>query len=258
MADDISRNANLWPESGKVRVSDSDILTDMASRVDLGEATPLSPDSVYAAFLEAKKASDAWVKYHFISVALLVVAAAGATDELNLLGIKIKAQFIAPAAIVSFSVSTLAFTNHELKMRLFRAFFRVLLESRNGSERADILFLYPLAYYGTEYLPYASRPAHAIFGLRHLLRTLPAICVIGIGWLAIIGLAQLGFYVAEKVFQDKTLPWTVKASVLVFFLCALILSSQLLRRAKKKHEYELLEGEERERLLATQKGRKKA
>jgi hypothetical protein len=123
MAEDQNRREGLWPPSGQFSVSDADILADMINRLNLSEVNLLTADTIYTAFLEVKKAADAWVKYYMISVVLLLMTAARATDELSLFGTKVSTPYIGPAAILSFSVCTLAYTNHELKMRLYRAFF---------------------------------------------------------------------------------------------------------------------------------------
>jgi hypothetical protein len=239
MAGEQNSRINLWPMSGKISASDAEILSDMVSRISLGEATALTPDSVYAAFLEAKKASDAWIKYYMISVALLIMAATGAISELSQFGAKISASFIEPAAILSFSVCTLVYTNHELKMRLFRSFFDGRLAAMDGPDRAEILLRYPLAFYGAKYLPFEARPKGFTVGFWHIFTSLPALVFAALGWLlAVYGLMALLFYALYSVYAEPALPLLIKGAVFAGFFGSLILSGTMLRKASARHVYE--------------------
>lgn len=239
MAGEQNSRANLWPVSGKISVSDAEILSNMISRIGLDEATALTPDSVYSAFLEAKKASDAWIKYYMISVALLIIAAAQATSELSLFGAKISGPFIGPAAILSFSVCTLVYTNHELKMRLFRSFFDGRLAAMDGPDRAEILLRYPLAFYGGKYLPFEARPKGFTVSLAHIFTSLPTLVCIWLGWLlAVFGLMALVSYVLHSVYAEPALPLLIKGAVFAGFFGSAISSGTMLRKASAKHVYE--------------------
>ncbi|MER9191476.1 hypothetical protein [Mesorhizobium australicum] len=228
----------LWPHAGEVSVSDSDILADMIARVPFGEDTALTADSVYAAFVEAKKASDAWIVYYMISVALLLMAAAHAITKLPIFGVELSGPFIGPAAILYFSVCTAVYTNHELKMRLYRTFFHHRLNAVNGPDRASILLRYPLAFYGGEYLAWAARPKGFVIGWMHVLGSLPMIGIAALGWLlAVFGLMALVLYVLYGVYDDPDLSRLIKAGVLAMFFGSVMASGQLLRSAKVKHPY---------------------
>lgn len=233
------RNSDiLWPKSGKLNVSDAEILRNMISRVDLDEAPPLTPDSIYAAFLEAKKVSDAWIKYYFISVTLLIITAARATPELSLFGTKISGQFIGPTAILSFSVCTLAYTNNELKMRLFCAFFDDMLVAKDGPNRASVLLRYPLAFYGSAYLPFQARPADVTVGYRHIAASIPALIFTYIGWLlAVYGMIALLGYASYSVYAESGLPLAIKIAVFTGLFGSLIVSGTLLRKPNARHVY---------------------
>ncbi|RUU10577.1 hypothetical protein EOD08_33100 [Mesorhizobium sp. M6A.T.Ca.TU.002.02.2.1] len=228
----------LWPHAGEVSVSDADILADMIARVPLGEDTALTADSIYEAFVEAKKASDAWIIYYMISVALLLMAAAHAITKLPLLGVELSGPFIGPAAILYFSVCTAAYTNHELKMRLYRTFFQNRLNAVSGPDRANILLRYPLAFYGGEYLPWAARPKGFVVGWKHIVVSLPSLGISALGWLlAVFGLMALLGYALYGVYSDPVLPLLVKVAVMVMFFGSVTVSGQLLRTAKVKHPY---------------------
>lgn len=236
---DQDTGADLWPASGKISVSDADILVDMVTRLHLSEDVALTADSVYAAFLEAKKASDAWVKYYMISVALLAMAAARAFSELSLFGTTINGPFIGPAAILYFSVCTLVYVNHELKMRLYRAFFKGRLDAMGGPDRAQILLRYPLAFYGSEYLPSEARPKGFVVSWKHILASLPTLGIVSLGWLlAVFGLMALLGYTLKGVYIQCELRPLIKGTVFVVFLGSMIVSAELLRSAKAKHEYQ--------------------
>jgi hypothetical protein len=87
-----------WPEIGRTNnISDTEILADMVNRLGLSDPKPLTEDSLYKAFVKAKKAADEWVKYYMISVALLVLAVLPATKEMEIIGIKITGPFVGPA-----------------------------------------------------------------------------------------------------------------------------------------------------------------
>jgi hypothetical protein len=239
MADEQNARTNLWPISGKASVSDAEILSDMTARIGLGEATALTPDSVYAAFLEVKKASDAWIKYYMISVALLIVAAAQATPELSLFGAKISGPFIGPAAILSFSFCTIVYTNHELKMRLFRSFFDGRLAAMDGPARAEILLRYPLAFYGSQYLPFEARPKGFTVNWWHVFTSLPLIVLMALGWLLVVfGLMALVFYALYGVYAEPALPLLIKAAIFAGFLGSMYFSGKMLRKASARHGYE--------------------
>jgi hypothetical protein len=235
MAENQSR---LWPASGQISASDRDILVDMVNRLNLGEVNALTADSIYTAFLEVKKAADAWVKYYMISVVLLLMTAAGATEELTLFGDKVFPQFIGVAAILSFSVCTLAYTNHELKMRLYRVFFEGRLAAMKGPDRAQILLRYPLAFYGASYLPHEARPRDFRLGWTQILSSLPVLGVWGMGWLlAVFGLMFLLYYALYGIYVEPKLPLLVKGVVFAFFLGSMITSGRMLRNSKAKHRY---------------------
>jgi hypothetical protein len=239
MAGEQNGRPNLWPKSGKISVSDTEILSNMISRIDLGEATALTPDSVYASFLEAKKASDAWIKYYMISVALLIIAAARATPELSLFGAKFSGPFIGPVAILSFSVCTLVYTNHELKMRLFRSFFDGRLAAMDGPDRAEILLRYPLAFFGSKYLPFEARPTGFTVSFKHIVASLPVLAVVALGWLlAGFGLSALLFYALSSVYAEPALPLLIKGAVFAGFFGSIIFSGTMLRKSSAKHVYE--------------------
>jgi hypothetical protein len=239
MAGDQNSRTNLWPMSGKVNVSDAEILSDMISRIDLGKPKVLTPDSVYTAFLKAKKASDEWIKYYFIAVALLIMAAARATSELSLFEAKITGPFIGPVAILSFSVCTLVYTNHELKMRLFRSFFEGRLAAVDGPDRADILLRYPLAFYGRHYLAFEARPKGFTVSWKHIFNSLPALMVVALGWLlSVFGLMALLFYALYSVYAEPKLPLLIKGGVFAGFFGSIIFSGTMLRKASTKHVYE--------------------
>lgn len=239
MSGERNSRTNLWPMSGRISVSDAEILSDMISRIGLGEGAALTPDSVYAAFLQAKKESDGWIKYYMISVALLIIAAVHATQELSLFGAKITGPFIGPVAILSFSVCTLVYTNHELKMRLFRSFFDGRLVAMDGPDRAEILLRYPLAFYGGRYLPYEARPKGFTVSTKHLVTSLPALGFLALGWLlAGFGLAALLYYTLYSVYSEPTLPLLIKGAVFAGFFGSIITSGTMLRKASAKHVYE--------------------
>jgi hypothetical protein len=239
MAGDQRSGTNLWPTSGKISVSDAEILSNMISRIGLGEATALTPDSVYAAFLEAKKASDAWNKYYMISVALLIIAAAKATLEVHLIGAEIKGPFIGPAAILFFSICTIVYTNHELKMRLFCSFFDSRLAAMHGPDRAEILLRYPLAFYGAAYLPVEARPKGFTVSFRHIFASLPYLVFVLLGkLLAVFGLMALLFYALYSVYAEPVLPLLIKGAVFVGFLGSMVFSGTMLRNPNARHEYE--------------------
>lgn len=237
--DDGERRPDMWPTSGRVKVSDADILADMVGRLSVDEIPALTTDSIYAAFLEAKTANDAWIKYYLISVALLVMAAARAIDSLSLFGAGISGPFIGSAAILSFSVCALAYTNHELKMRLYRAFFKSRLDATNGPDRAKILLRFPLAFYGGEYLPLLARPKGFVVSWKYLLRSVPVLGILLIcRLLALFGLGSLVVSALNEVLDDPTLPPLVKGAVLLSFVSSLAISGLMLRRAKVKHQYD--------------------
>jgi hypothetical protein len=239
VAEDWNGRDGLWPATGAISASDADILVDMINRLKLGEVDLLTADSIYTAFLEVKKAADAWVKYYMISVVLLLMTAAGATHELTLFGTKVAPLFIGPAAILSFSVCTLAYTNHELKMRLYRAFFEGRLAAMDGPDRAQILLRYPLAFYGGSFLPHEARPKGFMLGRSEILASLPLLGVIGMGWLlAVFGLMLLVLYVLHTVYVEPQLPLLVKGAVFAFFVGSMIVSAKMLRNAKAKRRYE--------------------
>jgi hypothetical protein len=232
----------LWPSEGTVRISDSEILDDMIARILLGEVDPLTPDSIYSAFVEAKKASDSWIKYYMIAVALLVMAMAGAIVDIQLFGTKLHPQFIGPTAILYFSACTLAYTNHELKMRLFRAFFNYRLHAMNGPDRAQILLRYPLAFYGGDFLAWEARPKGFVVGWAHVLNTLPMVAI-AIVWrlLAVFGLLSLLVVTLHGIYEDPKLPSLVKWGVIVSFFSSLIFSGTVLRSAKTRYKYKFEE-----------------
>lgn len=238
MANDLHIGLGLWPASGQINASDAEILDDMVARLPLADDTSLTSDSIYSAFLAAKKASDAWVKYYMISVVLLVMAAANATQDLQLFGTKILPLFVGPTAILYFSVCIVVYTNHELKMRLFRAFFQGRLRAKRGPERAQILIRYPLAFYGGAFLPWEARPKGFVVSWRHIFTTLPALGILAAGWLlAVFGLGALLFYVLHGIYQEPKLLLLVRWAIIIAVPATLIVSGAFLRGAKAKHKY---------------------
>jgi hypothetical protein len=238
MKNDLHSEPGLWDCDGDLSVSDAEILDDMIARLALGKDPPLTPDSIYSAFLEAKKSSDSWIKYYMIAVVLLGMVIVGAVTDFTVSGIKIDPVFIHPAAIMYFSVCTTAYTHHELKMRLFRAFFKSHLLAMNGPDRAQILLRYPLAFYGGEFLAWEARPKGFVVGLEHVLNSLPLLGLYLVGWvIAAPGLLLLLGFTLWGIFHDPVLSFWVKLGVFVWFFSALIYSGSVLRRSKKKHPY---------------------
>jgi len=239
MAGELDRKPGPWSKGSNVSISDAEIVTDMINRLELGKTNVLTADSIYTAFQDAKKAADDWIKYYMISVVLLLLAVTGAMEELELFGTKLSTPFVGPASILSFAVCTLGYTNHELKMRLYRAFFEGLLAGISRADRASILLRYPLAYYGGKYLPHESRPDDYMVGLRSILASLPILGVLGIGWLlAVFGLMLLLGYALYGVFEQPDLPPLIKVAVFAFFFGAIMVSGEMLRNPKTKHQYE--------------------
>lgn len=72
MTNDVHVKFSLWPIDGTTSASDTDILGDMIDRLPLVDDTPQTSDAIYSSFVEAKKASDGWIKYYMISVVLLI------------------------------------------------------------------------------------------------------------------------------------------------------------------------------------------
>ncbi len=226
------------PNSARIKLSDQQLLLAMVSRLDVGAPAPLTADVVYAAFLEAKKASDDWIKYYMIGMVLLIVAATHATLELDLFGTKLKGPFICPAALAYFSVCVLAYTNHELKMRLFKTFFNSQIGERSVSDRGEMLMRYPLAFIGSEYLPVHARPAGFMIGWREVLSSLPLLGVAGAAWfLSVYGLLAVVCLAIWDMLVEPTLSIVVKMSVLAFFLASAAVSGSLLRNPKAVRKY---------------------
>ncbi len=228
----------LWPENETVSVSDSEILYDVVTSLPVDESEPLTADSIYKAYVEAKKDNDSWIKYYMISVALLVMTATNAISELSLFGTKLGVQFIGPTAIFYFSVCTLVYTNHELKMRMYRAFFKHMLDYMDGSDRGQVLLRYPLAFYGGEYVAWSARPAGFVVNWRFHLTSIPAALVTLMGWvLAVFGLMGLLGFSLEVIYNNANLSRLIKAAVFVGFFGSMFTSAAFLRNAKTKHEY---------------------
>jgi hypothetical protein len=59
-------------------------------------------------------------------------------------------------------------------MRMYCAYFKSRLEAMNGPDRAQILLRYPLAFYGTEFLPFALRPKGVVISVKQVISSLPA------------------------------------------------------------------------------------
>lgn len=228
-----------WPNTPDAKVSDEAILRGLVHHLSLAQSDPVTIESFYEGFQQAKKASDDWIKYHMISVALLIIAVSRASPELSLFGTKVTGAFIAPTAILYFSVCTMAYTSHELKMRLFRIVFKEMLEGLRGARRAEVLMRFPLAYAGTEFLPAETRPNGWTISGKQVLQSLPLIAVMKLAWMAaVFGLMGLLFYAIFMMFTDPGLPLPVSGCVLICFLEAMIFSSKLLRDPKVKHGYE--------------------
>lgn len=230
---------SLWPKSGKIRLSDTELLNFMISRLDLGKEKELTADSIYAAFTEVKKESDYWIKYYLISITLLVMTATGATKEMSLFNAKINGEFIGAASIIFFSVCTVIYTNHELKIRFFRSFFNGRLAAMDGPDRADILLRYPLSFHGGEFVPFEARPKEFTVSWQHIIASLPSLVFLSLGWLlAVYGLLALLFYALYCVYSEPKLPFWIKGVVVASCFGSLIFSGTLLRKASVKHTYE--------------------
>lgn len=237
-APDLPVGGGLWPTDRKARISDAEILADLVAKTPLVVSAPLTADLVYSAFLEAKKASDAWIKYYLISVMLMVLAAVDALTEVSLPMAKLEGAFIGPAALVAFSICGLAFTNHELKIRPYRAFFDAQLAALDGPDRGAVLLRYPLAFTGAAFLPFAMRPARLTLGWLHLTSFTQVFAILQLGWLvAVPGLMLLVCAAGFGVLTEARLPLWVRGAVLVFTLAATLLVGGCLRRADKKHLY---------------------
>uniref|UniRef100_B0T915 Uncharacterized protein n=1 Tax=Caulobacter sp. (strain K31) TaxID=366602 RepID=B0T915_CAUSK len=227
-----------WPTRGRAKISDAEVLADMAARAPLGASPPLTADLIYAAFLEAKKASDAWIKYYLASVMLMLLAAIDAIQEVSLPMTKLQGAFIGPAALVSFAICGLAYTNHELKMRLYRAVFDRQLAALAGPDRAAVLLRYPLAYTGASFLPFAARPDGVHLSWRQTLGTLQVAAALQLGWLfAVPGLMFLVIAAAFGLVTEPALPVWIKALVLAFLVGSLMFTSACLRPPRHKHGY---------------------
>lgn len=196
----------------------------------------LTSDLIYAAFVEAKRESDASIKYYLITVALLLMAAARAIKTFPLLGVDISGPFIGPAGVLSFCVCTVVYTNHELKMRLFSAFFKSQLEATPN--RAEILLRYPLAFYGGEFVAWAARPKGFVVGWEQVAAWLPVIGFAALGWLlGVFGLMGLVISAVYGVYIEPAIPVLVKYPVIVAFVGSMAFSGALLRNPKVEHYY---------------------
>ena len=145
-----------------------------------------------------------------------------------------------------FSVCTVAYTNFELKIRLYKAFFHRLLRGASREERIELMLRFPLAMSSGKYIPHDLIPADATLGTRHVLGLLPTAAVLSIGWLvSVFGLMLLLFYVLYMAASSPELPRTVLIATYLAFAGSVIMSGQLLRRPDLPRKYVI--GEKRPR-----------
>ena len=223
-----------------VKLTDAALLADLVGRLDVDPPEKLNADVIYKALVEHRKASDAWIKYYFISAALLVMAAAGAIVDLSLLGWKIKPEFFAPTGLMYFSVCTLSYTNYELKNRLFKTFFGSLLAEAGETSRVETLLRYPLAFYGASYIAREFRPSGTTLGGRQILGMLPTTMFVLLGWcIAVFGLMLLLLYSLFVTATSPDLPLFVTAATFLVFVGSMTVSAHLLRNPKRGFIYEV-------------------
>lgn len=228
-----------WPSVGELKVSDAEVLAHATSQIRIGDDDKTSAARLYETFKEVKKESDGWIKYYMISTALLVIAAAHASTELSLFGAKLPGPLIGPTAIIYFSVCTAAYTNFEIKMRMFRTFFKRRLDGLRGPPRAEMLMRYPLAFIGSEFLPPEMRPIGWTLGRGQLAQSIPAAVVLGLTWVAaVFGLAALLGYNFYAMYLASTVPSVVKWAVAVAFGGTMTVSAKMLRSPGTRHLYE--------------------
>ncbi|MBY5363693.1 hypothetical protein HFO97_27875 [Rhizobium leguminosarum] len=233
----VGSTISAWPSLEDVALCDAEILDDAISQMRFIKGAGVSSDVVYSALKEINSANDQWIKYYFIGIAILLLAFSPDSAEVTFLGLKISKEWLLPASVIYFCVCNTYYCTNELKMRLFRAYFRSLLKGRLGAERTSILLRYPLAYSGGAFIPREFRAAGYVIGLGQVLSFVPLAPFLVAGLFA-QGLVYVLFGLAAyQTLENGQLPIYVQWGVPAAFAASVFLTATLLRPPNKKHKY---------------------
>lgn len=228
---------SIWSGPEPYQVCDADILNETIDRAAIQLGPPLDEDRVYAAFLTVKVASEGWFKHYAGAIALLVLAHLKVLREATLYGFRFDSEYLAAAAIVALAICTVAFTNHEIKLRLYRAYFNARLTAADGPDRAAILLRFPGAFMGPEFHAIESRPKHIMISFGQVVSMLPLLLAIALGALVFFVISSLALSATINVVRGDALAWYVRLGVIGVEAVAILLSLHLLRSPKRPHRY---------------------
>ncbi len=226
-----------WSSLADVLLSDDEILEDAIAHMQFIDSGSEAADVVYLAMKDIKNTNDQWVRYYFIGIAILLLAFSPGSAEVTMLGLKISKDWLLPVAVVYFCVCSAYYCTIQLKMRLFRAFFKSLLKGKLGAERAPVLLRYPLAYSGGAFVAREFRVPGYVISLREVLSLGPLAAFLVAGSISqLLVYAAFGF-AAYQTFENGELPFYVRWGVPAAFVASVLLAVTFLRNASVRHRY---------------------
>lgn len=223
--------------SGQLQVSDSGLFSLLATDTTASASIPSLLVETYGEYKELHKEHIAWVKHYLIAAALLLASQFNAVKDLGVSSATLELSFIPLAALLYMTVSAMAFTNFELKMRVYRQIYDAELSKLDPGSRLATLMRYPVAFVGPAFTaPSILKKTHLISTKDYIL-SMPSLIVIFLGKIILAGAA---IYAAAHVFSQVAMAdqygW-MRYVVLAAFMVSLIFSKLMLRRVHIPHTY---------------------
>ncbi len=220
-----------------MKTSDHDILCKFSSTTLDDKKIPIITAS-YPEYKELYKEHTTWFKHYFIAIALLLLSCFNVIDEFEVVGVKIKSSIYPFAALTYSIVSIIAYTNFELKMRVYRAVYSNELEKLNPDQRLVALMRFPFSFSGLEYMvPNIILKTHTICGLKQVISHLLLATLALLFYIVIIIITLLSYAAILEIIALEQYG-VIRYFVPAVWLIVWCLSTMALRNIKTEYLYE--------------------